>query len=155
MITVSQQIKEKQINIAHRTMLLEAQAGAGDWVPLSWATRIDEFQPCPGPLWETWIKRRCYAWKQLSWYISLCICWFNLWHSNALSDLTCRAATRAHPGWFLYLSIARSLNLFPFLGLLKHVIQHPTLSSRAKAIHYSMPQSTGCLCNRITRAKQV
>lgn len=43
----------------------------------------------------------------------------------------------------------------PFLGLLKHIIAPSTLSSQAKAIHYSMPQRTGCLCNRITRPKQV
>lgn len=46
-------------------------------------------------------------------------------------------------------------NLFPFLGLLKHILPRSTLYSEAKAIHYSMPQSTGCLCNRIARPKQV
>ena len=51
-----------------------------------------------------------------------------------LSDPVRRAVAGAHRVWFHRASFVSSLP-FSFLGLLKHIIQQPTLCREAKAIH--------------------
>lgn len=128
----------------------------------TWAGRLSFTQPSNEGWWclalcrcnETWIKIKSFPKKvPLQWY-HIKIYWFNLCHSNSSSHLNCRAVTRAHQGWFPRFSIAGLCKPFSFLGLLKHIIELTTLSSERKAIHYSMPQSTDCFYNRITRAEQ-
>lgn len=142
--------KKKKINIAHRSVLLQVQTRAGDWVSISRGTRTDDFQPWAGTLLETSIKRCSFA-VQLWWHQVTHTSRFNLCHSNARSDRTCSPCNLGSSRLISLLPHCEFFTPFSFLGLLKHIVQLSTLSSKAKAIHYSMPQSTDCFCNRITR----
>lgn len=103
--------KKEQINIAHRSTLLEAHTWAGGstrpsnedrWIPA--LTRCTE-----GNMNQK--TQRCQT-APLLIYI-LHIFWFNLWLSNewSLWSDQGRAATRAHPGWFPCFSIASSFSI--------------------------------------------
>lgn len=99
--------KKEQINIAHRSTLLEAHTWTGGWVPLSQAMRTGEFQPWPGARRETRIKRRSFAGKHLFCYISCA--YSGLIYGSQMNDLcdpTCRVQLiQVHPGWFPCFSI--------------------------------------------------